>query len=230
MGNLIFSILVKNCFRFLFTLETNCVIPCRTARWKDSGGGGGGGGGEDGQDIHHFLLFLISIVFQGREGVSTLSCGVIFSLILMREGWSPSDPTLPPHSHQNPGVTAVFATKKSDIRMAFYLYDFTLIIKNYFFIKVATMIRWTNYKIPLNFRFGSYDKLSCASSNNLPQYKYLHWEHSYAFTLARWRWFQLTFPHIFGLEHRTIRFPFMAARHLDPATPRSTIKIIILKW
>ena len=60
--------------------------------------------------------------------------------------------------------------------------------------------------------------------------QYLHWEHSYAFTLARWRWFQLTFPHIFGLEHRTIRFPFMAARHLDPATPRSTIKIIILKW
>ena len=60
--------------------------------------------------------------------------------------------------------------------------------------------------------------------------QYLHWEHSYAFTLARWRWFQLTFPHIFGLEHRTIRFPFMAARHLDPASPRSTIKIIILKW
>ena len=34
MEILIFSILVKNCFRFLFTLETNCVTPCRTARWR----------------------------------------------------------------------------------------------------------------------------------------------------------------------------------------------------
>ena len=32
-----------------------------------------------------FLIFIF-IVFLGREGVSTLSCGVIFSLILMREG------------------------------------------------------------------------------------------------------------------------------------------------
>ena len=64
----------------------------------------------------YLILPLLILIFLGREGVSTLSCGVIFSLILMREGSSP--PILPgtPLSHQNPGVREVFAAStKADI-------------------------------------------------------------------------------------------------------------------
>ena len=59
MGNLIFSIFVKNCFRFLFTLETNCVTPCRTARWRRDFG-------RDGQvfiiTMFIIIMFIITVV------------------------------------------------------------------------------------------------------------------------------------------------------------------------